>query len=51
MAIRADLGSRAVRAWGIVPAAAGERAVADDLLHAGPPPRDLLCDKGFNGRA
>ena len=27
------------------------REDADDLLQAGPPPRDLLCDKGFNGRA
>ena len=27
------------------------REIADDLLQAGPPPRDLLCDKGFNGRA
>jgi hypothetical protein len=25
--------------------------VATDLLEAGPPPRDLLADKGFNGRA
>ncbi len=25
--------------------------VAQDLLEAGPPPRDLLCDKGFNGAA
>ncbi len=51
LAIRADLGSRVVRAWGIVPAADGERDVADDLLHAGPPPRDLLLDKGFAGAA
>jgi hypothetical protein len=28
-----------------------EREVAGDLLAAGPPPRDLLCDKGFSGRA
>lgn len=34
-----------------MPAAVNERQVADDLLQAGPPPRDLLCDKGFNGRA
>jgi len=51
LAIKADLGSRVVRAWSIVPAAVNERQVADDLLAAGPPPRDLLCDKGFNGRA
>ena len=51
LAIKADLGSRVVRAWSIVPAAVNEREVADDLLQAGPPPRDLLCDKGFNGRA
>jgi hypothetical protein len=34
-----------------VPAAVNEREVAEDLLQAGPPPRDLLCDKGFNGKA
>ena len=34
-----------------MPAAVNEREVADDLLQAGPPPRDLLCDKGFTGRA
>ena len=51
LAIKADLGSRVVRAWSIVPAAVNEREIAGDLLQAGPPPRDLLCDKGFNGRA
>jgi hypothetical protein len=51
LAIKTDLASRMVRAWGIVPAAAGEREVAEDLPRAGPPPRDLLCDKGFTGRA
>jgi Transposase DDE domain len=51
LAIKADLGSRIVRAWSIVPAAASERQVADDLLEAGPAPRDLLADKGFNGKA
>ena len=51
LAIRADLGSRVVRAWGIVPAAVNERDVADDLLATGPPPRDLLLDKGFTGAA
>ena len=51
LAIKTDLGSRIVRAWSIVPAAVNEREVADDLLQVGPPPRDLLCDKGFNGRA
>jgi hypothetical protein len=51
LAIKTDLGSRAVRAWGIVPAAINERDVADDLLHAAPPPRDLLLDKGFAGAA
>jgi hypothetical protein len=34
-----------------VPAAVNERQVAEDLLHAGPPPRDLLADKGFAGTA
>ena len=28
-----------------------ERDVAEDLLHAGLPPRDLLVDKGFAGKA
>ena len=51
LALRADLGSRIVRAWAIVPAAVNERAVAEDLLQAGPAPRDLLADKGFSGRA
>src|SRR5207244_2082136 len=51
LAIKADLGSRVIRAWGIVPAAVNERDVAEDLLGTGPPPRDLLCDKGFTGRA
>jgi hypothetical protein len=27
-----------------------ERDVADDLLETGPPPRDLLVDKGFAGK-
>jgi hypothetical protein len=51
LAIKTDLGSRAVRAWSIVPAAVNERDVAEDLLQAGPPPRDLLLDKGFAGAA
>jgi len=51
LAIKTDLGSRVIRAWGIVPAAVNERDVADDLLHAGPPPRDLLADRGFTGAA
>jgi hypothetical protein len=34
-----------------VPAAVSEREVAEDLLSTGPVPRDLLADKGFNGRA
>jgi hypothetical protein len=34
-----------------VPAAINERDVADDLLDTGPPPRDLLLDKGFAGAA
>ena len=38
-------------AWSIVPAGVNEREVAVDLLQAGPPPRDLLADKGFNGSA
>jgi hypothetical protein len=51
LAVKTDLGSRIVRAWSIVPAAVNEREVASDLLEAGPPPRDLLADKGFNGKA
>ncbi|HEY1665461.1 MAG TPA: IS982 family transposase [Trebonia sp.] len=51
LAAKTDLGSRIVRAWSIVPAAVSERDVAIDLLEAGPPPRDLLADKGFSGRA
>ena len=51
LAVRTDLGSRLVRAWSIVPAAVSERDVAEDLLEAGPAPRHLLADKGFNGRA
>jgi len=51
LAAGADPGSRIVRAWSIVPAAVSEREVAEDLLTAGPAPRDLLADKGFSGRA
>jgi Transposase DDE domain len=51
LAARTDLGSRIVRAWAIVPAAVSEREVATALLEAGPPPRDLLADKGFSGKA
>ena len=51
LAVKTDLGSRIVRAWAIVPAAVNERQVATDLLEAGAAPRDLLADKGFNGRA
>ena len=49
--MKTDLGSRIVRAWGIVPAAVSERGVAIGLLEAGPVPRDLLADKGFSGQA
>ena len=42
LAIKTDLGSRIVRARSIVPAAVNDRDVAQDLLEAGPPPRDLL---------
>ncbi len=50
LAVQTNLGSRLVRAWSIVPAAVNEREVATDLLETGPPPRDLLVDKGFDGR-
>jgi DDE family transposase len=51
LAIRTDLGSRIVRAWAIVAAAVNERDVGADLLATGPPPSDLLADKGFAGAA
>jgi Transposase DDE domain len=50
LAVRTDLGSRLVRAWGLVPAAVDERGVADGLLD-GPPPAGLLLDRGFLGAA
>jgi hypothetical protein len=50
LAVRADLGSRLVRGWGIVPAAVNEREVADDLLDGTRPPAGLLLDRGFAGR-
>jgi len=43
-----DLGCALLR---LVPAAVNEREAAEDLLESGTPPRDLLCDKGFTGRA
>jgi len=49
LAVKTDLSSRIVRAWAIVPAAVNEREVAEDLLEAGPRPRDLLAGKGFSG--
>jgi hypothetical protein len=51
LAIKADLGSRVIRAWSIVPAAVNEREIAIDLLEGGPAPRDLLAGKGFSGKA
>ena len=50
LAVRTDLGSRLVRAWGIVPAAVDERVVADGLLDGGVAPAGLLLDRGFAGR-
>jgi len=50
LAIKTDLGSRIMRACSIVPTAVNEREVAIDLLCAGRLPRDLLADKGFNGK-
>jgi hypothetical protein len=49
LALRTDLGTRLVRAWGLVPAAVDERLVADGLL-AGTTPAGLLLDRGFLGR-
>ncbi len=51
LAIKTGLGTRIIRAGSIVPAAVNERDVAAGLLEAGFPPRDLLADKGFNGKA
>jgi hypothetical protein len=51
LAVKTDLGSRIVRSWAIVLAAVSEREVAAALLEHGTQPRDLLADKGFNGRA
>ena len=52
LAVRTDLASRLVRAWGIVPAAVNERVVADGLLDTSRlPPAGLLLDRGFIGRA
>ena len=34
-----------------MPAAVNERDVGSDLLETGLPPRDLLLDKGFTGKA
>jgi Transposase DDE domain len=51
LAVRTDLASRLVRAWGIVPAAVNERVVADGLLVDAAPPAGLLLDCGFIGRA
>ena len=50
LALRTELGSRLVRAWGIVPAAIDERQVADELL-VGAGAQGLLLDRGFQGRA
>jgi len=50
LALRTDLGTRLVRAWGIVPAAVDERQVAEALLE-GTRPWGLLLDRGFTGRA
>jgi len=50
LGVRTDLGRRLVRAWGLVPAAVDERAVADALLE-GVTPGGLLLDRGFLGRA
>ena len=50
LAIRTDLGTRIVRAWSIVPAAAGERQIGADLVAGDAASIDaLLLDKGFTG--
>jgi hypothetical protein len=50
LAIKADLGSRIIRAWSIVPAAVNEREIAEDLPGTGPPPRDLLRARASTAR-
>src|SRR5229473_8356507 len=48
LAIRTDLGKRLIRAWSIVPAAAGERQIGTDLVAGDAASIDaLLLDKGF----
>jgi hypothetical protein len=47
---RTDLGSRLVRAWGIVPAAVNERDLVPGLIEGGDGLAGLLTDKGFNGK-
>ena len=50
LAIRTGLGRRTVRAWSIVPAAAGERQIGTDLVTGDAASIDaLLLDKGFTG--
>jgi hypothetical protein len=43
LAVKADLGSRIVRAWALTPAAVNERDVAGDLLETGPAP--VTCSR------
>jgi hypothetical protein len=51
LGLRTDLGSRLVRTWELCPASVNEREVAVDLLEGAGPPRGLLLDRGFVGRA
>jgi hypothetical protein len=51
LAIKTDLGSRAVQAWSIVHTAMNKHQAAIDLLDTGPGPGDLLADEGFNRQA
>lgn len=51
LAVRTDLGTRAVRAWAIVPAAVNERDLVAGLIDGAEHLRGLLNDKGFNGKA
>lgn len=50
LAVLTELGTRAVRAWAIVPAAVNEREVGIDLVDNENYLTGLLCDKGFNGK-
>ena len=51
LAIKTDLGSRLVRAWGIVPAAVNERDAGNDLLETGPGPAPRPVPSAYSDAA